>query len=100
MIGDTSSYGAGNTDAWLIKTDADGNRVWDKTFGGAKDDTAHAVQQTRDGGFIIAGSKGSGAGNGDISWQIQTEGNIDFADTWLIKTDTDGNKVWERTFGG
>ncbi len=86
IAGTTTSYGAGGTDAWLIKTDANGTRLWDRTFGGPANDSAASVQQTSDGGYIIAGTTSSyGAGG---------------TDTWLIKTDFRGNRLWDKTFGG
>lgn len=86
LAGFTSSYGAGGDDIWLVKTDANGEQEWNKTFGGTENERANSLIQTMDGGFAIAGSTRSyGAGEGDM---------------WLVKTDTNGEQEWNVTFGG
>jgi hypothetical protein len=86
VAGWTRSFGAGYYDIFLIKTDANGNIIWAKAYGGTNNDTAYSVQQTSDGGYIVAGRTGSfGAGGLDI---------------FLIKTDANGNIQWAKTYGG
>jgi hypothetical protein len=85
IAGYTYSFGVGNCDAWLIKTDSLGNALWIQTYGGAGEDYANSVEQTIDGGYIITGDFFGPAGSHDI---------------WLIKTDTSGDTLWTKTFGG
>ncbi len=86
VAGYTLSFGAGGWDIFLIKTDANGNVQWAKTYGGTSEDLAYSVQQTSDGGYIVAGRTFSfGAGNYDF---------------FLIKTDANGNLIWAKTYGG
>ncbi|MGC8766066.1 MAG: hypothetical protein ACP5QT_09330 [Brevinematia bacterium] len=77
VAGWTDSFGAGSADFYIIKLDSNGNKVWEKTYGGEYYDWASSIQQTKDGGYIVAGTTNSfGAGS---------------ADFYIIKTDSEGN---------
>jgi len=82
----TSSYSYGSNDFAVYKLNSSGNKVWFKHYGGANSDTAKSIQQTSDGGYIVAGHTES-----------YTYGDDDFA---IFKLDSNGNKVWFKHYGG
>jgi hypothetical protein len=86
VAGYTKSQGNGGKDLWLLKTDDQGNKIWDYTYGGMRDDVGISVLQGRDGGYIAAGRTASFGKGGD--------------DIWLLKTDSRGIETWNVTFGG
>ncbi len=138
IVGQTESLGAGKADVYLIKTDSSGDTIWTRTYGGSGTDYGMGVQQTRNGGYIIAGyTESFGAGEfdvyvirtnslGQVLWsKVYGDFNRDMgfsveqtsdggyivggltysfgsgrADVYLIKTDASGDTVWTRTYGG
>jgi predicted secreted protein len=86
VSGASSSFGAGIQDGLMIKTDATGNLLWNKTYGGTNFEVLRSVIQTSDKGYAMGGTTNSiGAGSYDV---------------WLIKTDTSGSALWNKTYGG
>lgn len=86
LIGETTSFDKGGGDAWLVKLDANGNELWNKSYGGSEADYAFDGVQTLDGGYVIVGGT-----------KTFTKGDHD---VWLFKTDEYGNEQWNRSFGG
>ncbi len=89
--GDLSGKTLEVNDYWLLRLDADGNMLWNKTYGGSKDDRGQSIIQTNDGGFAIVGYAMSD--DGDRS------NNEGFHDNWILKLDALGNILWEKSFG-
>jgi len=86
VAGYTSSFGAGGYDFYLVKTNPLGEALWTRTYGGSGDDFGQSVQQTADGGYIVAGiTQSFGAGGPDF---------------YLVKTNSQGDTLWTRTYGG
>ncbi|WP_287155677.1 hypothetical protein, partial [Candidatus Solincola tengchongensis] len=81
LAGDTDSSGAGLCDVYLVKVDADGNRLWSETYGGSGYDWAYSVQETTDGSFLLAG---------------QTESLGSPSGIYLLKTDAQGTLLWQK----
>ncbi|MFX1244723.1 MAG: zinc ribbon domain-containing protein [Promethearchaeota archaeon] len=87
LAGNTNSYGLNGTNYWLVRTDADGMALWNRTYGGNDDDISHSlIEISPEEGFVIVGStKSFGAGN---------------SDAWLVRTDALGDVLWQQTIGG
>lgn len=89
IAGRTMSFGAGDCDIYLIKTDRFGEALWTKTYGGTMYEEAYSIQVTSDGGYIIVG----------LTESFRTHENDEYYDVYLIKTDADGNIIWEKVYG-
>lgn len=92
--GDKTERTRGNHDYWIVKIDTVGNKQWDKRFGGNASDDLYALQQTKDGGYILGGISFSDS-TGDKT-QRKWGGN----DYWIVKTDSFGVKQWDKRYGG
>jgi len=85
IVAGTYGLGESSGDLWVIKLDPSGNSEWMHSFGGDKNDMAYAVEQTRDGGYVVAGfTESFGAGGYDM---------------WVLKLDPVGQIAWQKTFG-
>lgn len=82
----------GGSDAWVVRTDANGNLLWQKNYGGSADDLFKAVHVMNNGDFVFCGATASV--DGDVP---ATKGGLDF---WIVRTDPMGNLIWSYTYGG
>lgn len=137
VVGETLSFGEGGKDVYILKIDRKGNKIWEKTFGGSKDDYAYSIIKDKDEYLIVGGTRSFGEGNSDVlilkinedgkilwnktfggkgfeeGWRITKDKYENYIiigrttsfgkgqyDLYLIKIDKNGNKIWEKTFGG
>ena len=80
----TNSFGAGSGDFYLIKTDTNGNVIWEKTYGSSQNEIAWSITPTQDGNLLLSGHKNIIASDWDI---------------YLVMVDTAGNLLWEKNYG-
>ena len=85
MGGMTSTYGAGDSDFWLVKTDAYGDAMWMRTYGTAGEEDLHDLRAVPAGGYIMAGSR-----------RAELSSNTDI---WVVRTDENGDTLWTWTYG-
>lgn len=92
--GDVSGLhtGSGARDGWVVKLNSSGTLEWQKCLGGTFDEIAYAVQQTDDGGYVVAGITSST--DGDVS------GSNGGSDSWIVKLNSSGNIIWQKCLGG
>ena len=84
----------GEYDFWAVRVDANGERLWDRSYGGTSDEFVRSVLETDDGGFILAGESRSEPGAG------KTAAHYGDYDVWVVRIDANGNKLWDRSYGG
>ena len=128
VVGNTNSFGAGSIDFWVLRLSSTGDVEWQKTYGGSDSDEVHSVQQTMDGGYIVAGGINvlKLSSEGDIEWQHsygtvvassvqQTmdggyivagtgggggEGFVSYANSGILKLSFNGEIEWQKAYGG
>ncbi len=94
ISGDKSESSKGHNDYWIIKLDSKGNVIWDKTIGGNGGDYLRSLVQTSDNGYILYGSSGS-----PISGDKSDPPFFEDTDIWVVKIDSIGNVIWDKTYG-
>ena len=86
------SQNKGGADLWLVKISPSGNIIWEKTIGGSSFDVARAIKKSQNNGFLLSGSSRSS--------DMDVSENMGQNDAWVLKTNTNGNLLWELSVGG
>jgi hypothetical protein len=92
--GNKTSTNYGSSDFWVVRTDASGYKLWDRSFGADGYESLQSIQQTSDGGFILAGVSSSWSTN-----EVKTAQPLGDDDFWIVRLDAEGNRLWDRTYG-
>jgi len=98
IAGETTSFGAGGMDIYLIKVDQDGNEIWSKTYGSSMDEAISSIEQTQDSGYLLVGNF---VDPNDVITDPGTAGYAGFAgrsNIYIVKTDGDGQELWSRVY--
>ena len=95
ISGDKTENAKGNYDIWLIKLDADGNTIWDKTIGTTTQDIVYGIIRIFDGNYVLTGY--TSIAEADLDKTVVGYGSND---VWIIKFDTNGNIIWQKVLGG
>ena len=90
--GDVVPGTKGNYDYWVLKVDTSANLLWKRTYGGTRDDYATCIQALPNGGYLVGGHTESD--------DFDITNNRGFTDAWLVRLDEQGNKIWQKTYGG
>lgn len=94
ISGEKTTPNLGGSDYWLVGLSSEGEKVWDKTLGGASDDVPWSIHETQDGNIIVGGESASN------SSEFKSEDAMGPYDYWLVKLTTAGDIIWENTIGG
>lgn len=84
-----------SSDFWVIKVDQNGKLLWESSYGGKQNEYAYSIENTLDGGYIVAGE--SYSDNGDVK---NHHGKTDSSDCWVVKLDSNGYYQWSQSYGG
>jgi PKD repeat protein len=100
--GNKTAAGYGGRDYWIVKINANGDKVWDKSFGGNNDEKLYSMVATPDGGFLLGGYSDSPISGNKTAANYNTSGiySTDLADYWVVKINVNGDKIWDKSFGG
>ena len=93
QYGNKSSLSYGSADYWIVRLDADGNKLWDRSYGGASADLLRDIQSTADGGFLLLGDSHSEATGSKTTPHYGT------GDDWIVRLDGHGNQLWDFSLG-
>jgi hypothetical protein len=97
--GDITQSNYGGWDFWVVKTDQNGNKIWQKSYGGTGQESNLKIKQTSDGGYFLVSA--SSSNNNDVTGNHQPSGGTSYSrDIWVAKLDAYGTIIWSKCIGG